>query len=75
MKQLWLRLSTLFRRLLHGNNMAEKKEIAFKLWTEKVVGHGEDAPPLLVNEENGCAVGVFDGMGGSGAALCESDLG
>lgn len=40
-----------------------------------MVGHGEDAPPLLVNEENGCAVGVFDGMGGSGAALCESDLG
>lgn len=55
--------------MLEGNN------IAMKVWTEKVEGHGEDAPPLLIMKGNACAVGVFDGMGGSGAALCESDFG
>lgn len=43
--------------------------------TEKVVGHGEDAPPLLVVKEQGCAIGVFDGMGGAGASTCQSDFG
>lgn len=39
------------------------------------MGHGEDAPPLQVYKEKGCAVGVFDGMGGSGAAICKSVYG
>ena len=55
--------------------MLEGNSIAIKVWTEKVEGHGEDAPPLLIMKGNACAVGVFDGMGGSGAALCESDFG
>ena len=40
--------------------------------TEKKVGHGEDAPPLLITKGNSCAVGVFDGMGGAGATVCDS---
>lgn len=55
--------------------MLEDKIISLKIWTEKVEGHGEDAPPLLIVEGKACAVGVFDGMGGSGAALCESGFG
>lgn len=55
--------------------MLEDKSISLKIWTEKVEGHGEDAPPLLIVKGKACAVGVFDGMGGSGAALCESDFG
>lgn len=70
MKQFFLRLSTLFSK-----NMLEDKSISLKIWTEKVEGHGEDAPPLLVMKGDACAVGVFDGMGGSGAALCESAFG
>ena len=55
--------------------MLEDKSVSVKVWTEKVEGHGEDAPPLLIMKGDACAVGVFDGMGGSGAALCESDYG
>ena len=70
MKQFFLRLLTLF-----SNNMSEDKSISLKVWTEKVKGHGEDAPPFLIMQGDVCAVGVFDGMGGSGAALCESSFG
>lgn len=55
--------------------MPESIHIKIYFVTEKIVGHGEDAPPLLVYKETGCAVGVFDGMGGSGAAICKSVYG
>lgn len=51
------------------------KTIKIKFMTEKVVGHGEDAPPLLVMTKQECAIGVFDGMGGAGASTCQSDFG
>ena len=43
--------------------------------TEKRKKHGEDAPPLLVIKNKAIAVGVFDGMGGAGAATCSSKYG
>lgn len=55
--------------------MADDSYFSLQFMTEKIVGHGEDAPPLLVIKEKGCAVGVFDGMGGSGASLCDSTFG
>lgn len=55
--------------------MIDDNIIKIKFWTEKIVGHGEDAPPLLVNKGKACAVGVFDGMGGAGAATCDSSFG
>jgi len=42
---------------------------------EKIDGHGEDSDPLCIMNEMTCAVGVFDGMGGSGASTCESKFG
>ncbi len=57
--------------------MGEQKDkyIAIKFVTEKKEGHGEDAPPLLMIKGKFCAVSVFDGMGGAGAATCESIFG
>lgn len=43
--------------------------------TEKKDGYGEDAPPLLVTNNMAFVVGVFDGMGGAGAAVCDSAFG
>lgn len=51
------------------------KYAAIKFVTEKKEGHGEDAPPLLMIKGTSCAVCVFDGMGGAGAATCESEYG
>lgn len=42
---------------------------------EKIDGHGEDSEPLSIVNEDNYAIGVFDGMGGSGASTCESDFG
>ena len=55
--------------------MHEDSIIKVKFVTEKKMGHGEDAPPLLMIKGNAYAVGVFDGMGGAGATICESDYG
>lgn len=66
MKLLWQLLSNLFSR-----DMIDK-QVILKIWIEKKVGCGEDAPPLLIVEGNSCAVGVFDGMGGAGAKNCNS---
>lgn len=55
--------------------MLDDNSISICFYTEKKEGHGEDAPPLLTFKENICAVGVFDGMGGAGAAVCRSDYG
>ena len=40
------------------------------LWSEKIIGGGEDALPLLIaSKKDGVVIGgVFDGLGGSGAA-------
>lgn len=57
--------------------MSEQKEkfIKIQFMTEKKEGHGEDAPPLLIAKDGAVAVGVFDGMGGAGAAICDSEYG
>ena len=55
--------------------MAEDSYFSLQFMTEKIVGHGEDAPPLLIVKEKAWAVGVFDGMGGAGASTCESSYG
>lgn len=73
MKQLWQRLSTLFS--LFRKRMINTNHISISIYTEKKVEHGEDAPPLLVEKESSFAVGVFDGMGGAGAANCDSAYG
>lgn len=49
--------------------------IKINFMTEKRKKHGEDAPPLLVIKNKAIAVGVFDGMGGAGAATCSSKYG
>lgn len=53
----------------------EHNVIKVDIMEEKRSGHGEDAPPLLIQKERACAVGVFDGMGGAGASTCHSDYG
>lgn len=55
--------------------MIKDKFISISFMTEKQEGHGEDAPPLLIIKGSTCAVGVFDGMGGAGAAICKSEYG
>ena len=42
---------------------------------EKRESHGEDSCPLSLVKEKFYAVGVFDGLGGSGAAICKSEFG
>lgn len=49
--------------------------INLKFLIEKKDGHGEDSDPLFLVKGDFCAVGVFDGMGGSGAGKCKSDFG
>ena len=49
--------------------------ISLKFMIEKREGHGEDSLPLSILKEDFFAVGVFDGMGGSGAAICKSEYG
>lgn len=49
--------------------------ISLKFMIEKREGYGEDSPPLSIVKNGFCAVGVFDGMGGSGAAICKSEFG
>lgn len=42
------------------------------IWIEKIVGRGEDALPLEI-EEDGCRiVGVFDGLGGAGSGQVDT---
>ena len=61
--------------LFKGGKVKEQDHILFSFMTEKELGHGEDAPPLLIVKGNSCAVGVFDGMGGAGATVCNSSFG
>lgn len=49
--------------------------ISLDFMIEKREEHGEDAQPLSIIKENLYAVGVFDGLGGSGAAICKSGFG
>ncbi len=55
--------------------MEKRKFFSISFVTEKVAEHGEDAPPLLIVNDSSYTVGVFDGMGGSGATLCNSQFG
>ena len=55
--------------------MIEKKQFCVNYSTEKKEGYGEDAPPILINKDGWYAVGVFDGMGGAGSAMCDSKFG
>jgi serine/threonine protein phosphatase PrpC len=44
--------------------------IYFTLWTEKIEGKGEDAPPtLLLGDDHTGVLGVYDGLGGSGSKV------
>lgn len=52
--------------------MTNTEDIGLSFMIEIEIGHGEDAPPLLMSKGKARAVGVFDGMGGSGSQLCES---
>lgn len=70
MKQLWQQLLNLFKTY-----KVRDKEISLCFMTEKKVGHGEDAPPILIIKDNYLVVGVFDGMGGAGAVTCNSSFG
>lgn len=49
--------------------------IEIKFNREKVSGKGEDSDPILLRNESTFVVGVFDGMGGSGATTCNSAYG
>lgn len=49
--------------------------ISLKFVIDKRDGYGEDSTPLSIAKNNFFAVGVFDGMGGSGAAICKSEFG
>lgn len=46
--------------------------IRLEFMMEKREGYGEDSSPLSIVRNDLYAVGVFDGMGGSGAAICQS---
>lgn len=50
---------------------------ATPLWMEKAAGRGEDGPVLLANHksEGLIAIGVFDGLGGSGSRLLRREDG
>lgn len=49
--------------------------ISLMFMIEKREGYGEDSSPLSLVKDDFYAVGVFDGMGGSGATICKSELG
>lgn len=50
----------------------EFEHISISFVTEAEAECGEDASPLLIIKGQASAVGVFDGMGGAGAKICES---
>lgn len=68
MKQLWRLLLSLFKKMI----TVEYKYIVVRFFTAAEEGRGEDSPPLLIAKGNSCAVGVFDGMGGAGAKICDT---
>ncbi|MBR2237539.1 MAG: protein phosphatase 2C domain-containing protein [Prevotella sp.] len=70
MRRFFQLLSIPFKRSMINDGL-----ISVSFMTEKIVGHGEDAPPILMAKGQSYAVGVFDGMGGAGAATCKSDYG
>ena len=49
--------------------------ILLEFMVEKIIGKGEDAEPIIFSSNSSVITGVLDGMGGSGAALCNSDYG
>jgi serine/threonine protein phosphatase PrpC len=58
--------------------MSQSMPTFFSLWfnAEKILDHGEDADPLVMRRpEYGVLLGVFDGMGGSGAQTYRTESG
>lgn len=51
------------------------ESINLQFMVEKSIGKGEDSEPILFTTESSAITGVFDGMGGSGASLCDSEYG
>lgn len=51
------------------------ESINLQFMVEKSIGKGEDSEPILSTTESSAITGVFDGMGGSGASLCDSEYG
>ena len=51
------------------------ENIQLQFMVEKIIGKGEDSDPILFSTESSAITGVFDGMGGSGASLCNSEFG
>lgn len=45
------------------------------VWQEKIARRGEDGPPLIFASDTRVALGVFDGLGGSGAHEVETPSG
>ena len=76
MKRLCQLLSILYKKLFKNRNCkVENEPISFSFMTEKKPGYGEDADPIILTIEKAYAVGVFDGMGGAGSAICDSSYG
>lgn len=67
MKPLWQLLLSPFKKMEE-----EFEHISISFVTEAEAECGEDASPLLITKGQASAVGVFDGMGGAGAKICES---
>ena len=70
-----MRLLCRLLSILSKKQIANMEPISISFMTEKIVGHGEDAPPFLIAKGKAYAVGVFDGMGGAGSTICDSSFG
>lgn len=63
------------KQLVGGNDIIVSEaaslgnSMSFCFMSEKKADNGEDSDPLLIVRDNIAVVGVFDGMGGAGAAM------
>lgn len=62
-------LSTRDNEIKEESIQRESPKITLQICQEKQINKGEDAQPLLVLKKQKGYTGVFDGMGGAGAAL------
>ncbi len=60
---------------ISGNPRMEPNKMVntFSIDIEKISGQGEDSEPLLHHDDQSLLIGVFDGLGGAGSAVYESD--
>ncbi len=59
------KLTYIFELIITGFEM-----MYFTIWTEKIVGKGEDAPPtLLTGDDDTFILAVYDGLGGAGSRV------